>query len=128
MLQNQTIKDIKFGHNEAKRDHGLIKYFFDDGTIKSILEGEKFFVFGRKGSGKSAICRYLDELATGEYNLFSKVLSFKDFGMEKLYKFSDRDFRSPTQYQTFWRYLLYIELAKMVLKDESVPKIQLILL
>jgi sll1717 protein len=53
------LKIINFGRLDAESDKSLMDYFVEIGSIKSILEG-KHLVIGRKGSGKTAIFRYLE--------------------------------------------------------------------
>lgn len=118
MLSKQKIGEIEFGHNDAFKDKKLLSCFMDNGVITQITKENKNFIFGRKGSGKSAISNFIH--MEKKPNAFTSMLSFYDFPMELLYRFSDRDFRAPSQYITLWKYIIYLELGKMILKDESI--------
>ena len=61
------FKSIDFGKADANKERGsstlLLDGFFDNGFINQILKGEKYFVIGLKGSGKSAIGSRLELLS-----------------------------------------------------------------
>jgi hypothetical protein len=55
------------------------KYFYYRAEIKGILNGDKYYVIGRKGSGKSAIAKYIIEtLPETESSFFAKEIFFSD--------------------------------------------------
>ena len=110
---------IDFGHNDAKRDHNLSQYFMDQGWLSALRNGKKFFIFGRKGAGKTALALQLKEIVTDEYDGFAELLSFKSFAAQQLLRFKDRNFLPPNEYQTFWRYLLLLEITKLLLLNLS---------
>ena len=62
---------------EAKQEDNL-RYFFHVKEAEKVLSGEKFYVVGRKGSGKSAISQYIlnlcnENMLTG-YKIFTEQL------------------------------------------------------
>jgi hypothetical protein len=59
---------------EAKLESKL-NYFYHLQEVKSILSKSKYYVIGRKGSGKSSISEYIYGLK--DYNTFTEKLSFK---------------------------------------------------
>jgi Cdc6-like AAA superfamily ATPase len=118
------IDSVDFGHNDAKRDHNLPQYFLDRGWISSLVSGKKFFIFGRKGSGKTALARQLKDSVTAAYAGFAALLSFKSFAAQQLLKFKDRNFLPPNEYQTFWRYLLLLELTKQLLSNNALSHVE----
>lgn len=48
---------------EAEKDSYLIECFHDAGYINKLIDGNYSIIAGRKGSGKTAIARYLEEKA-----------------------------------------------------------------
>ena len=60
---------------EAKKEN--VAYFYNINEVNSLLNGKKSFVIGRKGSGKTAIAQYLNEIRHEE--VFTQKLSFKNF-------------------------------------------------
>ena len=73
---------------EAKQEDNM-RYFFHVKEAAKVLSGEKFYVVGRKGSGKSAISQYIlnlcNENASTGYKIFTEQLSFKNFPFNELY-------------------------------------------
>jgi hypothetical protein len=50
-----------FGDDVAENDAHLSEYFIETPTYRMALSGEKRFIIGRKGAGKSAICQQLQK-------------------------------------------------------------------
>ena len=53
------------------------RYFWHVNEVDQITRGDRYFVIGRKGSGKTAICEYFNR-STGP-ETFAVRLSFKNF-------------------------------------------------
>lgn len=58
-LSSKVVHDFVIGNQEAIRDELLDKCFCDIAPVRSYLKGNKDFLIGVKGSGKSAIFRQL---------------------------------------------------------------------
>lgn len=70
---------------EAKQEDNM-RYFFHVKEAAKVLSGEKFYVVGRKGSGKSAISQYIlnlcnENAATGYKFLQSNYRSRTSLSM-----------------------------------------------
>ena len=63
-----AFKEISKWKLEAKLED-TDRYFYVTPEVESILEGEKSYVIGRKGTGKTAIASYLKK--NNGYNHFS---------------------------------------------------------
>jgi hypothetical protein len=50
-----------FGEDVAENDAHLSEYFIETPAYRMALSGEKRFIIGRKGAGKSAICQQLQK-------------------------------------------------------------------
>lgn len=50
-----------FGNDVAENDAHLSEYFIETPAYRMALSGEKRFIIGRKGAGKSAICQQLQK-------------------------------------------------------------------
>ena len=61
MIDN-LLKKIDFGHIAAEADPNLISYFLETDSYKRIFSGERMYVVGRKGTGKSAIYLTIEKL------------------------------------------------------------------
>lgn len=113
------IRVIDFGSNEAKYDN-LERYFYDTGDVKKIIDGKIHLIVGRKGSGKTAISTYILKTSLNTYNQITDVISGREIPLGLIDKFQDTRFVGPSKFVPVWRYILLLELAKLVLRDQSV--------
>ena len=84
---------LEAAEEESKR------YFFHLSEVNSLENGDNSIVIGRKGTGKTAICRYFEQNIS--YNRSTIKLSFKEFPFNLLYDLDDKDFTVPSQYILF---------------------------
>lgn len=104
---------------EAKLEDNKYFYYMDE--INKILDGNKLFVIGRKGSGKSAICEYI--VNQNKHDIFSRKLSFKNFPFNDLYHLENtRSYTEPNQYITLWKYLIYSTICQLMVSNENIDK------
>ena len=113
------IREISRWKREAKSED-TERYFFHVREVDQITSGEKYFVIGRKGCRKTAICEHLRKLQ--QENTFSEKLSFKQFPFNELYAHSNSKYTAPNQYITIWKYLIYSTICRMMLKNESIDR------
>lgn len=114
--------DIEFGPDDAKGDAKLAEYFLRIPEYDRVRSGKAWFVVGRKGTGKSAICQMLlAETATDPLR-FAVRLSFKDAPTADLLAASDGRFaESRNQFISVWKFVIAVETAKLALaRDNSV--------
>jgi Cdc6-like AAA superfamily ATPase len=106
---------------EAKQENNS-RYFFHIDESTRILNGERFYVIGRKGSGKTAIGEYVLNLnKTHEnYNVFAERLSFKSFPFNELYDKNNVKYTQPNQYITIWKYIIYSCICRLMVKNHSI--------
>ncbi len=114
--QNSILSSIS---TEWKRDaiKEKSKYFYDDGEILQLTNGEKYFVIGRKGSGKTAIADYINHKSP---NTFTKKISFKNFPFNELYSFINDSYTSPNQYITIWKYVIYSTVCTLLAQNDQI--------
>ena len=110
------LNKIDFGDIDGLYDPNLNKYFIDVQYKESLLHGDKFFVIGRKGTGKSALYNWLHSIQPEEGIIVSNM-SFSDFPFERLLSLSDDNFMKPNQYQSIWKHIILLELAKIIIYD-----------
>lgn len=124
MEQKQRINlysKIDFGDIDGLYDKNISDYFLDNDYWSQLVEGDKYYVIGRKGTGKSAIYNWI-KLNEGEKGAIVSNLSFRNFPFERLLNLSDDDFSRPNQYQSVWRNIILSEIAKDIVVDaNSVP-------
>lgn len=107
---------------EAKQEDSF-RYFYHVKEAKQVLSGEKYYVIGRKGSGKSAISQYLLNLsndAKDGYKTFTETLSFKNFPFNELYALQNNKYTQPNQYMTIWKYIIYSYICRLMIKNQSI--------
>jgi hypothetical protein len=113
----EIFQRTDFGNPDALYDINLESYFLDQNYWREIIESEKFYVIGRKGTGKSAIYKWLYSQQINKESIIEN-LSFNSFPFEKLLKLSDDDFTRPNQYQSIWKYIILTELCKLIKIDQ----------
>lgn len=102
---------------EAKSEN-TERYFYHVREIDSISRGSAAYVIGRKGTGKTAIAEYL--LRLNRFDTFAEKVTFKNFPFNDLYELRNAAFTAPNQYITFWKYLIYSLVCKMMCRNEAV--------
>lgn len=113
----QTLQNIANNWQLDAVQEDVDKYFYNYEEVNSVLSGKNCYVIGRKGSGKTAICQHI--LRQKNFNIFTDSLSFKNFPFNELYTHEDNNFRKPNQYITFWKYLIYIYICKLMSDNET---------
>lgn len=116
-VEASVLVEISKWKREAKAEDND-RYFWHVQEVDQIARGDKYFVIGRKGSGKTAICEYLSRLSS--HDIFSEKLSFKNFPFNKLYSFTNSQYTAPNQYITIWKYLIYSTVCRLMLRNEAI--------
>jgi len=116
-VSRKLLKEIATWKREAKAENND-QYFWNVKEVSQIQAGDKYFVIGRKGSGKTAICEHFNQMRA--HDVFSDKLSFKNFPFNELYAHKNQKFTTPNQYITLWKYLIYSSVCRMMLKNEAV--------
>ncbi|MEA5047921.1 MAG: hypothetical protein VB034_04840 [Eubacteriales bacterium] len=114
----KVLEEINFGDIDGFGDPNLERYFLDSDYWNRIIESDKYFVIGRKGTGKSAIYRIIKE--QGEQN--GHIVENTDFGefpFERLLNLDDNDFSAPNQYQSIWKHLILNLFSQMITRNNS---------
>lgn len=113
------MKMINFGDIDGYGDPNLDQYFLDNNYWDKVINGNYFFISGRKGTGKSAIYRMIEEQSLSEGVIVHNT-DFGDFPFNKLLQMNDDNFSKPNQYQSIWRYMILIDFAK-ILSNNPLP-------
>ena len=115
---NNTIKQIASNWKLDARFEDSNKYFYNYNEVEQILNNDKCYVIGRKGSGKTAICEHI--LKTSDFNVFSDKLGFKNFPFNELYGLGNVKYTQPNQYITIWKYLIYSTVCRLMVGNERI--------
>ncbi|NTU69963.1 DUF815 domain-containing protein [bacterium] len=102
---------INFGAPAAERDQGLKEYFVESESFRRMRAGEKVFLLGNRGTGKSAIFKMLAEeyrrkgdvvveVSPDEYSyeIFSDIMAAESQG----------NWAKQAAYAAAWKYLFYV--------------------
>ncbi len=114
----EWLKNVDFGDIDGLYDPNINKYFIDIEYKNAIWNSSKYFIIGRKGTGKSALYNWIYRNSIEEGKIVSNK-SFSDFPFEKLLQLSDDSFSKPNQYQSIWRHIILTELAHMICMDQG---------
>ena len=112
-----VLEEISHWKREAKAEDND-RYFWHVSEADEIARGDKYFVIGRKGSGKTAIREYFNR-QTG-FDLFAEKLTFKNFPFNELYSHQNQKFTAPNQFITIWKYLIYSTVCRLMLRNQAV--------
>lgn len=113
----ELLREISQWKLEAA-DEDSRRYFYHAREVGDLENGLNSMVIGRKGAGKTAICRYFETENT--YNQFSLKLSFKEFPFNILYALEDKSFTTPSQYISLWKYVIYNSVLMLMMKNQNV--------
>lgn len=109
---------VNFGNIDSDSDQYLYEYFLDDDYVQKVVYSDKYFVSGRKGTGKTALYRWIkySEMKHGYqcFNMNLTDLNQADFG-----SLSDDNKPSNSVYQTVWEYTILCEIARMIVNDQN---------
>jgi hypothetical protein len=98
-----SLEELRNWKLEAKFEN-TERYFYEFAAVERLINGERCFVIGRKGTGKTAISEHILKLANHEK--FSEKLTFKNFPFNELYSRPNTQFTMPNQYITLWKYII----------------------
>lgn len=112
----EVFKQIDFGDIDANSDPNLESYFIDNNFWDKIVVGKTYYIYGKKGTGKSALYRYLQTEAMNNGAL-CRNLDFGNFPLETLFNLSDNEFSKPNQYHSIWLHLILTQMVENILKN-----------
>ncbi|MGV2950616.1 P-loop ATPase, Sll1717 family [Glutamicibacter sp. AGC46] len=99
----KALDRVNFGRIDAEKDQNLLDYFVSVGAAGKALTG-KYLVLGRKGSGKSALFRYVASNAKGTV----VELDLKDYVFTAHKALRDDAVVDAFKYAESWRFAFII--------------------
>ncbi|MGP1375427.1 MAG: P-loop ATPase, Sll1717 family [Almyronema sp.] len=106
------ISKLNLGSDSAERDItvGLSEYFYQNSTYHKFLNSHKTILVGNRGTGKSAIFKYIAITEAKKGNLILE-LSPEEYSYELLCEYlrreSEGSWGKQSSYSVAWQYLLY---------------------
>ncbi|WP_238007186.1 hypothetical protein KZZ52_37490 [Dactylosporangium sp. AC04546] len=106
---------LYFGRDDAESDVGgaglLRAGFMRTAAYNMVMRGRKQLVIGRKGAGKSAICVMLADDAAKR----ASIVTPDEISADEIRQFELQGLTRQTAKQLIWRYVLAVQIAKLVL-------------
>jgi hypothetical protein len=113
---NEQIDRLRFGRDDAESDieeGGLLRAGFVATTAyQAARDARKRLILGRKGSGKSAICRMLAE--ESHPGLAAALVTPDGLSAESIRGFEPQGIPAESAKALIWRYVLAVEVGKYV--------------
>jgi hypothetical protein len=107
------LRDLYFGRDDAERDAaegGLLRAgFLRTAAYDATIKGRKHVIIGRKGAGKSAICRILE--ASQHHPVVTLVVTPDEISADEIRRFELQGVPGEKAKELIWRYIFAIELA-----------------
>lgn len=112
--ETSLVSQLFFGRDDAENDlrEGLLRgvVFRPNYAYRKALSGQKSLIIGRKGSGKSAICR---RLATPEGHQGPSILiTPDDTAGDEIRRFELQGVTADTAKSLIWRYVFAVHAAR----------------
>lgn len=115
--ETAKIRDVFLGQPDAMIDYNLMSYFLDTPQYRQAVNGVKQIFVGRKGAGKSAIFRALQEELRNRQSAILVGIAPTDFQFERLTGLAVDQYSAlhpAFVFQTFWRYILFTEILRTI--------------
>lgn len=114
--QSNLVKELDFGRLDAESDRSILNYFVQTGSVEEIKEG-KYLVLGRKGSGKTAIFKYLEKEEHTKDNVVSLDLKEYPYAAHKMLK--ENGMTDDNAHTLSWIFLIVLISIKFLdIKDK----------
>lgn len=106
-----TLSSFSTFGDVAAEDDAVLDYFVATKAVENVENHNVFLVLGRKGTGKTAIVRYLTE---GEKAKTARSLSLRGYPWTVHAQRINHGASDIEAYVTSWRYLISVELSSLV--------------
>lgn len=142
-MNSLTLKDIPFGSTDAKNEvlsgtpeevaRFLSSYVTPPALrVDRFLKRQKYYVSGLKGTGKTALLRYISLMLENEGNSSSSFVLFKSEVDEDLKKDfakaarvqvveENSDLLEGDDFEAVWRWFIYRKIASAILENVANP-------
>lgn len=125
------IKDYKFGYADAQkeldREPEIFEQAFYDphAYLKELIDGYKYLIVGRKGTGKSAYSSKLQKISKEQTDLVVKQIKLNDFQFTTFKKCNiDSDIVGNNKYNLPWKIILLASICKVFYDDFGITKVR----
>jgi len=115
--QVHKVRDLFLGSPDAMVDYNLMDYYVTTPQYRQALNGVKQLFVGRKGVGKSATFRAIQEDLGRRQKAILVCIAPSDFQFERLAGLLADQYtvlHPALVYQSFWRYIILTEVLKTI--------------
>src|SRR5690242_14941395 len=117
----KTTKGFYIGSPEAEAENNagiqnLEHYFEDFLEILPLVTQGKFIIIGRKGSGKSAIAKFIKDLSDKTDKSYCDLIRLHNIDLEKLVQKTD-SFEIDNKEILLFEWLILIRLVKLLIQN-----------
>lgn len=109
----------EFGRIDAESEKQLGQFFLRTDGYQRIENQNHIVVTGRKGTGKTAIYKTLIDRSNEFSNVLVAGLQFRNYPWGVHSNVRDQDAASVERYFNSWKFLILVELSKLVLTDSD---------
>lgn len=130
------IRDYKFGYADAQKELDREPEIFEQAFydphdyLKELMNGYKYLIVGRKGTGKSAYSSKLQKISKEGFDLIVKQVKLNDFQFSTFKKCNiDSDIVGNNKYNLPWKIILLTNICKIfydefeIREDEEFNKV-----
>lgn len=125
------IKDYKFGYADAQKELDREPEIFEQAFydphdyLKELIDGYKYLIVGRKGTGKSAYSSKLQKISKEETDLVVKQIKLNDFQFTTFKKCNiDSDIVGNNKYNVPWKIILLTNICKIFYDDFEITEVK----
>lgn len=120
--RSRRARMMFFGSPDAHFDYDLMEYFVETPEFQSAANGTRQIYAGRKGVGKSATFKALHAELTERNTVIPVMITPLDLEYEQLATLLERigvHIHPDFLYPSFWRFIIYTEIVKSIMLNES---------
>ena len=104
------IGNVNFGKLDAESDANLRDFFVDTGHLARLASGEKHFILGRKGSGKTALFRLAEGQNLGNVTVIG--VEFDKYPWAFHSQLKQTGVLAESAFEASWRFLFHLTMVR----------------
>jgi hypothetical protein len=119
----KKVQDLFLGHNDAenykKREHKELfaKFFTQTNSLNEVINPDKYFIVGDKGTGKTAMAVFM---SNSEYKGYKGSLKYiRETEYQKFISMKKQRQLTLSDYQDIWKVIFLLLIAKQIETNET---------
>ncbi|MBC2667933.1 P-loop ATPase, Sll1717 family [Novosphingobium piscinae] len=117
----ELLTKMRLGTSVAEFDEDLENYFVRTNVFHEFINGRKDIIAGDKGTGKTAIFRYLNKNFSLIEELDGKLLiaAFNPSGSPIFSQLSDQNIINESQYSSLWKLYIFALVGNTIIQGDT---------